>query len=138
MEFKLETLPTIAERFISYMDDNKVFALVGEMGVGKTTFIKEVCKALRVNDTVNSPTFSIINEYYSEFLKNRIYHFDFFRIESTKEIISIGIDDYFESGALCFIEWADKIKNILPPKTMFVKIKNQSNELKKINWYIKQ
>ncbi|BAG83971.1 tRNA (adenosine(37)-N6)-threonylcarbamoyltransferase complex ATPase subunit type 1 TsaE [Candidatus Azobacteroides pseudotrichonymphae] len=134
MELRLEELPVVAKKFISCMGDNKVFAFIGEIGVGKTTFIKKICDALGVKDMVNSPTFSIVNEYYAEFLNSRIYHFDFYRIESIEEAINIGIEDYFESGVLCFMEWADRIGSLLPKETIFVNIGEQLDGLRSISW----
>lgn len=137
MELKLEKLLVIARKFILHMLDNKIFAFVGEMGVGKTTFIKGICEVLMVKDTVNSPTFSIVNEYYSEILNNKIYHFDFYRINNIEELNSIGIEDYFESGAICFIEWADKVRSILPKETVFINIEERMDGFKDISWSFK-
>lgn len=118
----LEELPKAAEEFISQMGDNTVFAFRGEMGAGKTTFISEVCRRLGVEDDVNSPTFAIINEYRSETSAELIYHFDFYRIESQDEAEDIGVEDYFESGALCFIEWPERIEDLLPGDVVDVNI----------------
>lgn len=134
MKLRLEKLPMIARKFVSCMGDKKVFAFIGGIGVGKTTFIKEICDVLGVKDMVNSPTFSIINEYYAEFLDSYIYHFDFYRIENIKEAINIGIEDYLESGELCFMEWADRIESVLPKETMFVNIEERLDGLRNINW----
>jgi len=84
------------------------------MGAGKTTLIKAVCEALGVKDTISSPTFSIVNEYRAADGK-KIYHFDFYRIKSENEAYDMGYEDYFYSGAYCFIEWPEKIASLLPP-----------------------
>ena len=114
-----------AAEFIQSMGDKNVFAFEGSMGSGKTTFIKAVCILLGVSDVINSPTFSIINEYKSSTSGNVIYHFDFYRINSLYEAQAIGVEDYFYSGAYCFIEWAEKIKELLPEDTVFISINEQ-------------
>ena len=119
---KQENIRKAAAQFISFIDDNTVFAFKGNMGAGKTTFIKAVCEELGVKDVINSPTFSIINEYRSELTGELIYHFDFYRINKTSEAYDMGIEDYFYSGALCFIEWPEKIQQLLPENTVFINI----------------
>lgn len=96
-----------ARQFIAEMGDNTVFALYGKMGAGKTTFIKAVCEELGVSDVITSPTFAIVNEYRSDTAGELIYHFDFYRIKKLEEVYDMGYEDYFYSGALCFIEWPD-------------------------------
>lgn len=116
----MASLPEAAKSFIEAMDDRTVFAFRGEMGAGKTTFITEVCRQLGVEDMANSPSFSIINEYRSDSTAELIYHFDFYRLESEEEAIEIGTEDYFDSGALCFIEWPERIESLLPGDTVEV------------------
>ena len=123
----LTALPNAANEFIAAMDDHTVFAFHGKMGAGKTTFIKAVCEALGVTDVINSPTFAIVNEYRSETTAEWIYHFDFYRINALQEACSIGVEDYFASGALCFIEWPEKIETLLPPDTVFVTIEERDD-----------
>ncbi len=123
----LEAIREAARRFIAQIGDNTVFAFNGKMGAGKTTFIKAVCEELGVTDVINSPTFAIVNEYRSDTTAELIYHFDFYRINNIREAIAIGIEDYFESGALCFIEWPDKIEALLPEDTVFVSIEEQAD-----------
>jgi tRNA threonylcarbamoyladenosine biosynthesis protein TsaE len=118
----LDSLPAAAKEFIVSMGDATVFAFNGKMGAGKTTFIKAVCEALGVTGVINSPTFAIINEYRSDTTAELIYHFDFYRIHSIQEACNIGTEDYFASGALCFIEWSEKIEALLPHDTVFVEI----------------
>ncbi|MDL2303492.1 tRNA (adenosine(37)-N6)-threonylcarbamoyltransferase complex ATPase subunit type 1 TsaE, partial [Dysgonomonas sp. OttesenSCG-928-D17] len=92
------------------------------MGAGKTTFIKSICENLGVSDTINSPTFAIVNEYRSD-SGELIYHFDFYRINKIEEAYDFGYEDYFYSGSLCFIEWPEKVEDLLPHDTVNVYIK---------------
>lgn len=91
----------------------KVVLFYGQMGVGKTTLIKEICKSLHTKDVISSPTFSLVNEYRTQ-NDEPIYHFDFYRIESEEEALDIGVEDYFYSGDWCLIEWPNNIENLLP------------------------
>lgn len=111
-----------AKEFIGGMDDRTVFAFHGNMGAGKTTFIKAICEELGVEDVINSPTFAIINEYRSAETGELIYHFDYYRINKLSEAQDIGTEDYFDSGALCFIEWPEKIEELLPNDVVNVTI----------------
>jgi len=125
MNIKIESLDKIDEaaiEFIKVMGDNTVFAFHGEMGAGKTTFIKAICEKLGVSDTINSPTFAIINEYRSD-SGELIYHFDFYRINKIEEAFDFGYEDYFYSGSLCFIEWPEKVESLLPNDTVSISIK---------------
>ena len=97
------------------------------MGAGKTTFIKAVCEELGVTDVINSPTFAIINEYRSETAGELIYHFDFYRINKVEEAFDFGYEDYFYSGALCFIEWPELIEELLPMDAVKVTIEEQAD-----------
>lgn len=128
MEIKITSLDNIhevARQFIAAMGDNTVFAFYGKMGAGKTTFIKAVCECLGVTDVINSPTFAIVNEYRSE-SGELIYHFDFYRIKKLEEVYDMGYEDYFYSGALCFIEWPELVEELLPGNT--VKVTIEENE----------
>ena len=118
----LDDMPAAAKQFIETIDQNPVFAFYGKMGAGKTTFIKAVCEALGVTDVVNSPTFSIVNEYRSDDTGELIYHFDFYRIKKLEEVYDMGYEDYFYSGALCFIEWPELIEDVLPGDAVRVDI----------------
>jgi tRNA threonylcarbamoyladenosine biosynthesis protein TsaE len=118
----LEQLPDAARRFVCEMSDNTLFAFYGNMGVGKTTFIKALCEELGVTQIINSPTFSIVNEYRSEKTGELIYHFDFYRIKKLEEVYDMGYEDYFYSGALCFIEWPELVEKLLPENTVKVSI----------------
>ena len=115
-----------AKQFIAGMDDRTVFAFKGAMGAGKTTFIKAICENLGVREVINSPTFAIVNEYRSDTTAELIYHFDFYRINNLQEALNIGAEDYFDSGALCFIEWPEKIAEILPDDTVYVNISEEA------------
>ena len=117
MEIKITSLDSIheaAKQFIAAMEDNTVFAFYGKMGAGKTTFIKAICEELGVTDVINSPTFAIVNEYRSDETGELIYHFDFYRIKKLYEVYDMGYEDYFYSGALCFIEWPELVEEVLP------------------------
>ncbi|MFU8844693.1 MAG: tRNA (adenosine(37)-N6)-threonylcarbamoyltransferase complex ATPase subunit type 1 TsaE [Bacteroidales bacterium] len=116
----IESLPAVAKKLIKSCKDSRIFAFYGDLGAGKTTLIKAICQQLGVTDTVNSPTFSLINVYQSPL--GEIFHFDLYRIKSVEELFDIGYEDYFFSGNLCFIEWPDKIEDYLPPGTVKIKI----------------
>lgn len=100
----LESLPEAARKFLNKYKDKRIFAFFGDLGSGKTTFIKAICHAMHVADAVSSPTFSLINEY-SNSQGQIIYHMDFYRINSIDEALDIGIEEYFSSNHYCFIEW---------------------------------
>lgn len=121
---KIESLASIdkaAQEFIKLIGNHKVFAFYGEMGAGKTTFIKEICIALGVTDAITSPTFAIVNEYKSG-ANEKIFHFDFYRVNKIEEVFDFGYEDYFYSGALCFIEWPERVETLLPEDCVFVEI----------------
>lgn len=118
-----EALPQAAKEFAAQMGDETVYAFYGEMGAGKTTFIGELCRALGVEDDLaNSPSFSIINEYRSDTTAELIYHFDLYRLENIDDALEIGVEDYFDSGALCLLEWPERIEALLPNDTVKVHI----------------
>lgn len=117
----IEEINKVARLFIDGMGSNRIFAFYGNMGAGKTTFIKAICEELGVTDTVTSPTFAIINEYTSP-TEVSIYHFDFYRIKKLEEVFDMGFEDYFYSGNLCFIEWPELIEDILPAEAVKVTI----------------
>lgn len=119
----LESLPEAAKQFMAAMGDDTVYAFYGEMGAGKTTFISALARELGVEeDVANSPSFAIINEYRSSTTAELIYHFDLYRLESLDEALEIGVEDYFDSGALCLLEWPERIADILPGDTVRVDI----------------
>ncbi len=122
----IKELPAAASAFLKQIGESRIVAFYGDMGAGKTTFIKNICLELGVPDIVNSPTFTIVNEYRT---KNGepIFHFDFYRINKPEEAYDIGIEEYFDSGSLCLMEWPEKIEQILPPETLRVKISVQND-----------
>ena len=124
MEFHIsstEQINQVAQQFIAAMGGHKLFAFYGEMGVGKTTFIKALCDELGVIDVVNSPTFAIANDYETA-LGDHIYHFDFYRLKTPQEALDFGVEDYFYSGHICFMEWPEQIGTLLPTESVRVAI----------------
>ena len=124
MEFHIsstEQINQVAQQFIAAMGGHKLFAFYGEMGAGKTTFIKALCDELGVIDVVNSPTFAIANDYETA-LGDHIYHFDFYRLKTPQEALDFGVEDYFYSGRICFMEWPDQIGTLLPTESVRVAI----------------
>jgi tRNA threonylcarbamoyladenosine biosynthesis protein TsaE len=118
--FSLDQIQEAAEQIIA-SNPKKIILFNGEMGVGKTTLIKQLCKSLGVQDATSSPTFSLVNEYYTS--NNQIvYHFDFYRLNKETEALDMGVDDYLYSGNWCFIEWSEKIANLLPEETSTITI----------------
>ena len=114
-------LKDAARHFLSETAGYHIFAFFGQMGSGKTTFIKAICKELGVTDTVTSPTFTLINEY------NRpgnvpVFHFDFYRIKTITEVLDFGIEEYFDTSSPCFMEWPEKIESLLPPESLRIYI----------------
>jgi len=124
-------LPEIASQVIGLAGESKVWIFEGELGAGKTTLIKELCEQLEVVDNVNSPTFSIVNEYETT-NGETIYHFDFYRIKSEVEAVDIGVDEYFYSGNYCFIEWPSKIPSLLPEEYLKITLILVSGNQRKI------
>ncbi|MBR1505700.1 MAG: tRNA (adenosine(37)-N6)-threonylcarbamoyltransferase complex ATPase subunit type 1 TsaE [Prevotella sp.] len=129
----IEHICESARQFINHIGDHRVFAFYGSMGAGKTTFIKAICEELGVEDVITSPTFAIVNEYTIDNAQRSmlnvqcIYHFDFYRIKRLEEVYDMGYEDYFYSGALCFIEWPELIEDILPDDAVRVSIEQQSD-----------
>jgi len=125
MEIRINSLETISEaakQFVACMGRASVFAFYGKMGSGKTTFIKAICEELGVDDVITSPTFAIVNEYRSDDTCELIYHFDFYRIKKIEEVYDMGYEDYFYSGAICFVEWPELIEELLPADAVKVTI----------------
>jgi tRNA threonylcarbamoyladenosine biosynthesis protein TsaE len=128
--YTLNQIDDIAKRILS-STKRKIFLFYGSMGVGKTTIIKAFAKELGVTDNVSSPTFSLVNEYLDERGKP-LYHFDFYRIENEEEALDMGIEEYFDVDAYCFIEWPEKIKNLLPLDAVNVFILENENSTRSI------
>ena len=135
MEITIDSIDNIREaarQFVGNMGDASVFAFYGSMGAGKTTFIKAVCEELGVEDVITSPTFAIVNEYRAEETGELIYHFDFYRIKKLEEVYDMGYEDYFYSGALCFIEWPELIEELLPADAVRVWIEETEGGKRKV------
>lgn len=120
----IDELPGIANEILEKLPNRKL-AVSGQLGSGKTTFVKEICRQLGIKDNVTSPTFTILNEYAGNGFE--VYHFDFFRVEKTEEIYDIGYEDYLYSDEYVFIEWPDKLKNLLPPSYPILQIEILEN-----------
>ena len=123
----VEQLNSIAKQILDYTSTHKKFAFYGEMGVGKTTLIKALSLQLGVTDIVSSPTFSIVNEYQAD-ENTKIYHFDFYRIEDENEAYDMGYEEYFFSNAYCFIEWPEKIPNLIEEDMVQIKMSVAGNK----------
>lgn len=122
----LSEIHQAAQQFLAEIDNQNVFAFYGDMGAGKTTFIKAVCEELGVQEPVTSPTFAIINEYRDKKGKS-IYHFDFYRIKKLEEVFDFGYEDYFYSGNLCFIEWPELVESLLPENVVRLSLRQTEN-----------
>lgn len=123
MEINIDStakLTDVAAQLKSFANGTKFIIFEGEMGAGKTTFIKTFCETLGVTDVVSSPTFSIVNEYLGT--EGSIYHFDFYRLKSIQEAFDIGYEEYFYSGAYCLVEWPKKVEGLLPDEYVKVEI----------------
>lgn len=129
----LDELLPIAKSILKDTKGLNVFAFYGKMGAGKTTLIKSFCKALNVIDEVNSPTFSIVNEYFTD-KEDSIYHFDFYRIKELVEVYDIGYEEYIYSDNYCFLEWPELITELLPPTYVYISIEEVENGDRLIRW----
>ncbi len=128
----IEELTPVIQSLKKLCSAHSIFIVDGEMGAGKTTLISKVCLALGIKDKPSSPTYSIVNTYFSDEF-GEINHFDFYRLEDENEAMESGLDEPFYNGSICFIEWAEKIQNILPEKVVNVKIEVLENNHRKIN-----
>ncbi len=113
-------MPSAAAKILEAADGRRIFLFYATMAMGKTTLIKELCKQLGVEENVSSPTFSIVNEYVGK--DGNIYHFDFYRLKDEQEAFDLGYEEYFYSGNYCFVEWAEKIENLLPENAVSISI----------------
>lgn len=124
LEYRIPSLDALPAAVAWFMDEvlpyGDIFAFDAPMGTGKTTFIKALCEELGVTDVINSPTFSIINEYRSDSSGELIYHFDCYRLEKLSDALNLGVEDYLMSGALCLIEWPEVMREVLPGDTVEV------------------
>lgn len=133
--YNLDNITEVARKFIDEIGKNRIFLFDGEMGAGKTTFIAEVCRLLGADDDFGSPTFSLVNEYADK--EGRpIYHFDFYRIDNPQEALEIGVEDYFYSGNLCFVEWPDRLGNLIPEEAVVVRIEENPDNSRKISLHV--
>lgn len=126
-----DQLNEVAEAIIKAGEAEDIWLFTGEMGAGKTTLIKAICQQKEVLDEVNSPTFSIVNEYLTE-TDETIYHFDFYRLEREEEALDIGIEEYFYSGNLCMMEWPEKIEGLLPEQFLRIDITENNDQSRSI------
>ena len=129
LEYSLKNISKVSQKIIENIK-YKIIVFEGEMGSGKTTLIKSICKKINTTDDVSSPTFSLINEYKSQ--NSIIYHFDFYRIKNINEAYDFGANEYIDSGRLCLIEWGFKIKEMLPEQYHIIKIKKISKNLREL------
>jgi len=123
MELLINTpdeLDATAASILSFAPHNRIFLFYGDMGAGKTTLIKSLCKSLGVTDNISSPTFAIVNEYAAS--NTKVYHFDFYRLKTETEAMDMGFEEYLYSGNYCFIEWPEKIPELLPENYISIKI----------------
>jgi len=122
--FECHTVAELSEAakiLVSNFSAQRVFAFYGEMGSGKTTLIKAICTEMGVKDVVNSPTYGLVNEYKTS-NGNKVYHFDFYRLNSEEEALDIGVEEYLNSGNYCFMEWPERIAEVLPETIVNVRI----------------
>lgn len=129
-KYTLQELPQIAKEVVEAAQ-HSVLLFYGEMGVGKTTLIKEIVKELGVSDNVSSPTFSLVNEYHSE-KGDKVFHFDFYRIDDEEEALDMGVEEYFYSDSWCLVEWPNKVENLLPLKSVTITITANENQQRTI------
>lgn len=129
----LNQIDSAAADFLALTKKHRLIAFYGEMGAGKTTFIKALCKQLGVADIINSPTFSIVNEYGIERSNEKIFHFDFYRLKKAEEAFDFGVEDYFFSGNYCLMEWPEIVEEILPQNCLKVQIKELEDQKREIH-----
>ena len=130
---RIEDLPGVAALFLESIGDIPLLAFSGEMGAGKTTFIQALCKTLGVPEDVNSPTFSLVNEYFTHSGES-LFHFDLYRIESPEELFDLGYEEYFYSGKRCFIEWPEKASHLIPDDALKVRIEVREDGSRELSY----
>jgi len=128
----LGELDAVAKEILSFLEGQRILAIIGKMGAGKTTLIKSFCDVLGVQETVSSPTFSLVNEY-TDAAGGSVFHFDFYRIQKLEEVYDIGYEEYFYSDNYCFIEWPEMISNLLPENHMKIHIEVNEKEERNFN-----
>lgn len=132
--FTLDDLDAVAKKLLKASENTKVWSFHGEMGAGKTTLIKAVCRELGVHSVMTSPTFSIVNEYQGNEGNDIIYHFDCYRLKNEEEAYDIGAEEYLDSGRLCLIEWPERIASLLPAERFEIKIEIESPVERRIHY----
>lgn len=132
-----EALPAVAQKILSDFPDQRIFAFYGEMGAGKTTFIHSFCRQLGSQDNISSPTFALVNEYEDR-NGNVLFHFDFYRMKHLEEAFDIGLEEYLYSGNYCFMEWPEKITELLPPVYVKINITVLDHLDRVISWSLHQ
>ena len=130
---RIEDIAEVATHFLESIGDIPLLAFSGEMGAGKTTFIQALCKALGVSQDVNSPTFSLVNEYFTSNGES-LFHFDLYRIESPEELFDLGYEEYFFSGKRCFIEWPEKASHLIPDDALMVRIEVREDGSRELSY----
>lgn len=130
LEFNLTDLPKLAQTLWPYIHQHKIIAFYGEMGAGKTTLIKAICKIINIQENVNSPTFSIINEYKSQY--GSIFHMDWYRLKDAEEAYNVGIEEIIDSGNICLIEWPERAPQLLPNTTLNIYLSVISENKRKL------
>jgi tRNA threonylcarbamoyladenosine biosynthesis protein TsaE len=136
MEFVVENmydLPAVAKSLLDNLGETTVVAFDGQMGAGKTTFIQNILRAMGIENTHGSPTYSLVNEYKSPFYGS-VFHFDLYRLNSEEEAFDIGIEEMIYGGGICFIEWPDKVLHLLPENTLYVKIRLNEDLNRVFTW----
>ena len=128
----IQELPEVTNKIISYGKEYTVWVLKGDLGAGKTTFIQEVAKQMNILDNISSPSYALINEYLNP-TREKIYHFDLFRVKTISEVLDIGFDEYLDSGSYCFIEWPEIAESLLPDKYLEISILNPEKDLRVFN-----
>ncbi len=130
-------LPAVARAVLARFPDQRVFAFYGAMGAGKTTLIKAFCRELGSRDVVNSPTFSLVNEYEDK-NGNPVFHFDFYRIQSLEEVFDMGFEEYVYSGNYCFLEWPERMAELLPETYVYVSVDVSEKKDRTVTWFLHQ
>src|SRR5664279_1302647 len=128
--YSLPKIDEMARVFWRTLPDNKIYAFHGNMGLGKTSFIRALCTVKKVKETVSSPTFSIINEY--SYPEGRLYHIDLYRLKDEQEAFRAGVEDCLYSGAVCLVEWPDRAPGIFPEETLAIFLEMQDEKTRKI------
>ena len=132
IEFDLTRIAAAAEMLLQRMGDRRKVALYGQMGAGKTTFVRAICQVLGAVGNVSSPTFAIVNEYSLSETGDAVYHLDLYRLKTLQEAMDIGVENYLEDAAYCFIEWPELIEPLLPPDAVRIKLELVNDSQRKI------